>query len=353
MKVLFWVWVGIVALADLMQLEYYRGFPLVENQKLIFPDFEVTYKGEAPGPFFPGSKTKRMGRVKTFEVRSGSSRQQIQWSSGTGEVSPVDFQIGKARFLLSPFLPPGLDSSDHKVADHWYIYPEEPDQKFALKTPSLFVGKLESLQSEAAKTPGMYGTVEIQGRDLWKRFSITTLRWVGQQLENGYTYEYDLNRDRWFLPAGYYKIRGEGSPDSRFVFFEVRADRLARVVLQATDEVLFFPSPEERRKLWAKKKRISAEFKKKIVLDRESVAVFPSGFELGLDRIEDQLIGFYVCFDLPLDGTNFVRCTTIPTPEFLTEKNRGAFQMIFSRNLRDYRIEIVNANPLTIVVSEG
>ena len=67
------------------------------RQKIEFPDFTVEYVGERrqsvsayPRGFF----------YYDFKVRNANVEEIVSWSSGTGDIGPVEFEIGGKRFLL-------------------------------------------------------------------------------------------------------------------------------------------------------------------------------------------------------------------------------------------------------------
>ena len=67
------------------------------GQKIEFPDFTVEYIGERRKgtPAYPGGFL-----YYDFKVGTGNIEKVVSWSSGTGDIGPVEFEIGGKRFLL-------------------------------------------------------------------------------------------------------------------------------------------------------------------------------------------------------------------------------------------------------------
>ena len=67
------------------------------GQKIEFPDFTVEYVGEHRKslPVYP-----RAFLYYDFKVRNANVEKVVSWSSGTGDIGPVAFEIGGKRFLL-------------------------------------------------------------------------------------------------------------------------------------------------------------------------------------------------------------------------------------------------------------
>ena len=67
------------------------------GQKIEFPDFTVEYVGERRKslPVYP-----RAFLYYDFKVRTANIEKVVSWSSGTGDIGPVEFEIGSKRFLL-------------------------------------------------------------------------------------------------------------------------------------------------------------------------------------------------------------------------------------------------------------
>ena len=67
------------------------------GQKIEFPDFTVEYVRERrqSTPAYP-----RGFLYYDFKVRNANVEKVVPWSSGTGDIGPVAFEIGGKRFLL-------------------------------------------------------------------------------------------------------------------------------------------------------------------------------------------------------------------------------------------------------------
>jgi hypothetical protein len=67
------------------------------GQKIEFPDFTVEFVGERrqTTPAYP-----RGFLYYDFKVRNANVEKVVSWSSGTGDIGPVAFEIGGKRFLL-------------------------------------------------------------------------------------------------------------------------------------------------------------------------------------------------------------------------------------------------------------
>jgi hypothetical protein len=67
------------------------------GEKIEFPDFTVEYIGERrkDTPAYP-----RGFLYYDFKVRTANVEKVVSWSSGTGDIGPVEFEIGDKRFLL-------------------------------------------------------------------------------------------------------------------------------------------------------------------------------------------------------------------------------------------------------------
>ena len=67
------------------------------DEKIEFPDFTIEYIGERrqSAPAYP-----RGFLYYDFKVRTATIEKVVSWSSGTGDIGPVEFEIGGKRFLL-------------------------------------------------------------------------------------------------------------------------------------------------------------------------------------------------------------------------------------------------------------
>ena len=67
------------------------------GQKIEFPDFVIEYVGERRQSV---SAYPRGFLYYDFKVRNANVEKVVSWSSGTGDIGPVAFEIGGKRFLL-------------------------------------------------------------------------------------------------------------------------------------------------------------------------------------------------------------------------------------------------------------
>jgi len=67
------------------------------GQKIKYSDFTIEYVGERreSTPAYP-----RGFLYYDFKVRTANIEKVVSWSSGTGDIGPVEFEIGGKRFLL-------------------------------------------------------------------------------------------------------------------------------------------------------------------------------------------------------------------------------------------------------------
>jgi hypothetical protein len=67
------------------------------GQKIKYSDFTIEYVGEhrKSTPAYP-----RGFLYYDFKVRTANIEKVVSWSSGTGDIGPVGFEIGGKRFLL-------------------------------------------------------------------------------------------------------------------------------------------------------------------------------------------------------------------------------------------------------------
>ena len=78
---------------------YGAKFEYGSKEPFKFHDFEIQFTATKPGPAYPNS-TRRMGDVFEFTVRSEGQTQDVTWSSGTGDIGPSFFAVGKKCFRL-------------------------------------------------------------------------------------------------------------------------------------------------------------------------------------------------------------------------------------------------------------
>lgn len=67
------------------------------NAPVKFEDFELTYTGErrVSSDEFP-----RRFLYHDFKIKTDSEEQPVSWSSGTGDIAPVPFEIGGRKYEL-------------------------------------------------------------------------------------------------------------------------------------------------------------------------------------------------------------------------------------------------------------
>jgi hypothetical protein len=68
-----------------------------KNQPLAFPDFTLTYTGSREVAPPAGL---RAWKVHEFTVVTDGKEQKVSWSSGTGDIGPTAFSVGRKKFLL-------------------------------------------------------------------------------------------------------------------------------------------------------------------------------------------------------------------------------------------------------------
>ena len=81
------------------------------NAPIKFEDFDLTYTGERR---VSSDKFPRGFLYHDFKIKTASEEQTISWTSGTGDIAPVSFQIGGKKYELE------LSRSDKlgKLADN-------------------------------------------------------------------------------------------------------------------------------------------------------------------------------------------------------------------------------------------
>jgi hypothetical protein len=67
------------------------------DRAMRFRDFEMTYMGKrhVTPPQYP-----RGWWIHDFKVRSKENEQTVSWSTGTGDIGPVNFKVGGASFQI-------------------------------------------------------------------------------------------------------------------------------------------------------------------------------------------------------------------------------------------------------------
>lgn len=80
--------------------DYDKVVKFSKGEQLKFPDFTIEYTGErTETKQFPNGNSLTM-KFHEFNVTSASSQKKISWSSGTGEIAPVRFEIDGKNFEL-------------------------------------------------------------------------------------------------------------------------------------------------------------------------------------------------------------------------------------------------------------
>lgn len=71
-----------------------------KGEQIKFPDFTLEYTGErTETKQFPNGNSITM-KFHEFNVTSASSKKQISWSSGMGDIAPLGFEIDGKNFEL-------------------------------------------------------------------------------------------------------------------------------------------------------------------------------------------------------------------------------------------------------------
>ena len=67
------------------------------GKKIEFPDFTIEYVGERrkSGPVFP-----RPFLYYDFKVTQGKTEKTVSWTAGTGDIGPMDFEIGGKHYQI-------------------------------------------------------------------------------------------------------------------------------------------------------------------------------------------------------------------------------------------------------------
>jgi len=86
---------------------YSKGDPIK------FPDFEMTFTGERNQTSHFDNGNSFTFVYYDFKVKSGSEEKTVSWTSGTGEIGPVSFDIGGMKFSLIL----GYSEKDQKIID--------------------------------------------------------------------------------------------------------------------------------------------------------------------------------------------------------------------------------------------
>ena len=71
-----------------------------KGEQIKFPDFTLEYTGErSETKQIPNGNSITM-KFHEFNLTSSASKKQISWSSGTGDIAPVAFEIDGKKFEL-------------------------------------------------------------------------------------------------------------------------------------------------------------------------------------------------------------------------------------------------------------
>jgi hypothetical protein len=87
-----------------MRVKYHVG------QKIEFPDFVIEYAGERRQSV---SAYPRGFLYYDFKVRNANVEKVVSWSSGTGDIGPVEFEIGGKHYQLELRHSDKLENNDN------------------------------------------------------------------------------------------------------------------------------------------------------------------------------------------------------------------------------------------------
>jgi hypothetical protein len=67
------------------------------GKKIEFPDFTIEYVGERrkSGPVYP-----RPFLYCDFKITQGATEKMVSWTAGTGDIGPMDFEVGGKHYQL-------------------------------------------------------------------------------------------------------------------------------------------------------------------------------------------------------------------------------------------------------------
>lgn len=88
---------GFLSVFPALAADYGKRVTYEKGKPLIFPDCELTFKGErrVTSPVFkPGFL------YYDFTATAHSAKKDLSWSSGTGEIAPLYFEVGGRKFVL-------------------------------------------------------------------------------------------------------------------------------------------------------------------------------------------------------------------------------------------------------------
>lgn len=80
--------------------EYNKITSFSENKPIKYPDFELTYIGERKQTStFPNGNSFTF-TYYDFKVRNEKEEKTVSWTTGTGVIEPVNFEINGMKFML-------------------------------------------------------------------------------------------------------------------------------------------------------------------------------------------------------------------------------------------------------------
>ncbi len=77
--------------------QYQAKVTFQEKKAISFPDFMLTYLGKRQ---IPPPAGLRGWSFHDFAVKADGKEQKVSWSSGTGDIGPTEFKVGRKTFLL-------------------------------------------------------------------------------------------------------------------------------------------------------------------------------------------------------------------------------------------------------------
>jgi len=80
--------------------EYFKPVKYSKNEPVKFADFEITYLGERREtvPFNNGKELTMV--FHDFKITKDNLNKTVSWSSGTGDIAPVEFNFNGMKFQL-------------------------------------------------------------------------------------------------------------------------------------------------------------------------------------------------------------------------------------------------------------
>lgn len=71
-----------------------------KDNSIKFPDFELVFSGESDKTSYFDNGNKFTFHYYNFKLTAGSESKDVQWSSGTGDIGPVGFEIGGNKYTI-------------------------------------------------------------------------------------------------------------------------------------------------------------------------------------------------------------------------------------------------------------